>query len=69
MTNEKTKSLLQEAAFIHQDDTWFRIDYCDDSEFYYSDEETGEQYCESYDDIDLTSPDVLLYKITLIDVT
>jgi len=72
MTNEQKKNLLSEAAFISMDDSWYRMDYCTDVNeegiFYYSDEETGEQYVMEYDELDLTRPDVLLYKLQLIQV-
>ena len=63
MKVEQKKSILSSAAFISIDDQWYRMDLCSDDEFYYTDEDSGEQYCESYGEIDLNSPDIELYEL------
>ena len=68
MTNEQKRRILWEAAYIHIDDLFLRINVCDDNEFFCTDEEDGEDYSFTYDEIDLYSPDVLLYKLQLIQI-
>ena len=55
MTNEQKKSLLEQAAFLSIDDNWYRMDLCTDEGIYYSDEEYGEQYCDTYEEIDMSN--------------
>ena len=66
MTNEQKRELLSQAAFIVIDDEWFRMDLCTDDEVYYSDENSGEQYCETYDEIDIDK--IELYKLQKIEI-
>ena len=68
MTNEQKRELLSQAAFIVIDDEWFRMDLCTDDEFYYSDENSGEEYCETYDDIDIDIDNIELYKLQKIEI-
>ncbi len=42
------------------------MDLCDETEFYYTDEEDGEQYCDTYEEIDLY--EVELYKLQKIQI-
>ena len=68
MINEQKRHILQEAAYIHIDELFLRINVCDETEFYCTDENDGEDYAFTYDELDLYSPDVLLYKLQLIQI-
>jgi|APCry1669192752_1035429.scaffolds.fasta_scaffold09274_3 hypothetical protein len=68
-TREETISLLQEAAVLIMDEDSFRIDAVieEEGEVYVTDEDTGEEHTLQFDDIDLSDPTVLLYKLTLMN--
>ena len=66
MTNEQKRELLSQAAFIVIDDEWFRMDLCTDDEVYFSDENSGEEYCKTYDEIDIDN--IELYKLQKIEI-
>jgi hypothetical protein len=68
MTPEQTKRLLQGASFLSIEGEFYRIDLCDETEFYYTDEDSGEQYCDTYDKIDLYNPEVEIYKLEKINI-
>lgn len=67
MTPEQKKRILETAAFLSIDTMWYHINLCADEGIYYSDEESGEQYFEEYDDIDLYN--IELYKLQKIEIT
>ena len=54
---------------FRSEDSSYRIDAVveEDGELYVTDEETGEENTIQFDDIDLSQPDVLLYKLTLMN--
>jgi hypothetical protein len=66
MTPEQKRRILSEAAFITIDGYCYRMDLCDETEFYYTDEHDGEQYCDTYEEIDLY--EVELYKLQKIQI-
>ena len=68
-TREQTIAMLNDAALLVMEDGSYRIDAVaeEDGEFYVTDEETGEEHTLQFDDIDLSQPDVLLYKFTLMN--
>jgi hypothetical protein len=68
MTPEQKRRLLQGASFLSIGGEFYRIDLCDETEFYYTDENSGEQYCEIYDEIDLYDPEVELYRLEQINI-
>lgn len=68
-TREETVSMLQEAAVLVMDEDSYRIDAVieEEGEVYVTDEDTGEEQTLQFDDIDLSDPTVLLYKLTLMN--
>lgn len=68
-TREETYAMLSEAAVLIYDDIAYRIDVVDDEddEVYLTEEETGEEHTIHIDEINLSDPDVLLYKLTLMN--
>jgi hypothetical protein len=72
-TKEQTRAMLAEAAVLVMPDASYRIDYVpafDDEDqecFIATDEEDGDQVSILIDEVDLSSPDVLLYKLTLMN--
>lgn len=67
MTNERKMALCQEATFIQTEDGFFRMDACSDEGIYFHDEEHGEEYFMTYEELDLDNPEVLLYALQLIN--
>ena len=68
-TREQTLDMLCDAAVLVMEDGSYRIDAVieEDGEVYVTDEETGEEHTLQIEDIDLSQPDVLLYKLTLMN--
>jgi len=68
-TREQTIAMLQEAAVLVTEDASYRIDAVieEDDEVYVTDEDTGDEHTLQFDEIDLSQPDVLLYKLTLMN--
>ena len=72
-TKEKTHAMLSEAAILVMDCSSYQIDYVPDASdeeygsVYLTDEETGDSIKSELDEIDLSSPDVLLYKFVLMN--
>jgi hypothetical protein len=66
MTPEQKRRILSEAAFIVIDEDWYQLDLCTDDDFYYTDEDSGEQYSQTYEEIDLYV--VELYKLQKIQI-
>lgn len=68
-TREQTIAMLQEAAVLVTEDASYRIDAVieEDEEVYVTDEDTGDEHTLQFDEIDLSQPDVLLYKLTLMN--
>lgn len=72
-TKEQTRAILAEAAILVMPEASYRINYVpaiDDEESDYIlavDEEDGDEVSINIKDIDLSAPDVLVYKLTLIE--
>ena len=68
-TREQTIAMLSDAAILVTEDGSYRIDAVleEDGEVYVTDEDTGEEHTIQVEDIDLSQPDVLLYKLTLMN--
>ena len=68
-TREQTLAMLCDAAVLVMEDGSYRIDAVieEDGEVYVTDEESGEENTIQIEDIDLSQPDVLLYKLTLMN--
>ena len=68
-TREQTIAMFCDAAVLVTEDASFRIDAVieEDGEIYVTDEDTGEEHTIQVEDIDLSQPDVLLYKLTLMN--
>ena len=72
-TKEQTRAILADAAILVMPDASYRISYvpdADDEDADYisaTDEDDGDEVSIALRDIDLSSPDVLVYKLTLIE--
>jgi hypothetical protein len=66
MTPEQKRRILSEAVFIVIDEDWYRMDFCSVDDFYYTDEDSGEQYSQTYEEINLY--EVELYKLQKIQI-
>ena len=70
-TKEQTISMLNESALLIIEDGSYRIGFVDDEEgIVYAieeDENGGDEVTLEIDEIDLSRPDVLLYKFTLMN--
>lgn len=60
------KQMIQEAAvYVPFNCEGIRISYCEDEQFYGQGEESGDEYCISYDEVDLDKD--LIYKFVLLN--
>lgn len=70
-TREQTIAMLQESALLVMEDASYRISHVDEEEgIVYAleeDERGDDEVTLEIDDIDLSKPDVLLYKLTLLN--
>ena len=68
-TREQTIAMLEEAAVLITEDGAYRIGWIDNEEgiVYLTDEDDGDEVAMPLKDIDLSKPDVLLYKLTLMN--
>jgi len=72
-TKEQTRAMLMEAVILVMEDGAYRIINCpavddEDSDYILAlDEDDGDEVSINITDIDLSQPDVLLYKLTLMN--
>ena len=68
-TRAQTSAMLQDAALLITEDAHYRISWVDDEEgiVYLIDEDDYDEVTLEIDEIDLSKPDVLLYKLTLMN--
>jgi hypothetical protein len=72
-TKEQTRAMLMEAAVLVMPDASYRINYVPDLDdedpdhFSATDEDDGDEVSIRIDEVDLSAPDVLLYKLTLMN--
>lgn len=72
-TKEQTRAMLMEAVILVMEDCSYRIINCpavddEDSDYIMAlDEDAGDEVSINITDIDLSQPDVLLYKLTLMN--
>ena len=68
-TREQTIAMLDDAAVLITEDSAYRIGWIDIEEgiVYLTDEDDGDEVAMPLEDIDLSQPDVLLYKLTLMN--
>ena len=68
-TREQTIAMLEDAAVLITEDGAYRIGWIDIEEgiVYLTDEDDGDEVAMPLEDIDLSQPDVLLYKLTLMN--
>ena len=68
-TREQTIAMLDDAAVLITEDGAYRIGWIDNEEgiVYLTDEDDGDEVAMPLEDIDLSQPDVLLYKLTLMN--
>ena len=68
-TREQTIAMLEDAAVLITEDGAYRIGWIDNEEgiVYLTDEDDGDEVAMPKKDIDLSQPDVLLYKLTLMN--
>lgn len=60
------KEMIQEAAvYVPFNCEGIRISHCEDDAFYGQGEESGDEYCITYDEVDLDKD--LLYKFVLLN--
>ena len=65
VTNEKLIELFSEAKILVQGDDSYVIDYADAEEIHVTNEDTGEEFVLTYDDIDLETD--LVYGLVLLN--
>lgn len=71
-TKEQTRAMLMEAAMLVMDDCSYRINYVpdvddEDSDYINATDDDDDEVSIDIKDIDLSQPDVLLYKLTLMN--
>ena len=68
-TREQTIAMLEDAAVLITEDGAYRIGWIDNEEgiVYLTDEDDYDEVTLEIDEIDLSKPDVLLYKLTLMN--
>ena len=63
---QTAKQMIQEAAvYVPSDFEVIRISHCEEDCFYSEGEESGEEYCITYDEVDLDT--CLIYKFVLMN--
>jgi TfoX/Sxy family transcriptional regulator of competence genes len=65
VTNEKLIAIFSEAKILVQGDDSYVIDFADAEEIHVTNEDTGEEFVLSYDDIDLEHD--LVYGLVLLN--
>lgn len=66
MIPQTAKEMIMEAAiYVPFDCEGIRITHCEDDRFYGVGEESGDEYCELYEDVDLKND--LIYKLVLVN--
>jgi hypothetical protein len=66
MIPQTAKEMIQEAAvYVPFDCEGIRISHCEDDCFYGTGEESGDEYCITYDEVDLDKD--LIYKFVLLN--
>ena len=65
LTNEEMFEMFANAAVLVQGEDSYRVDYADAEEIRVTNEDTGEEYVLTYDDIDLETD--LVYGLVLLN--
>ena len=65
LTNKEMFEMFANAAVLVQGEDSYRVDYADAEEIHVTNEDTGEEFVLSYDDIDLETD--LIYGLVLLN--